>query len=236
EVDGGLTRRSTGQATMQQQDFADLLFDRVQRVERGHRLLEDDADVVAAHTAHPPLIERQQVGAFEIDRAGRMPRGGIRQQFENGQGRDRLARTRFTDQRQRLTLADLERDSVDRLRFPAAGPKGDRKIADAKQGFCHGRMFMQSLHAKVLRGSKASRTASPMKISSESISATVKKPVSPSHGACTLALPWDRSSPSDGEPGGRPKPRKSSAVSVMTDDDMMKGRNVMVATIAFGKR
>src|SRR6185312_9947334 len=40
----------------------------------------------------------------------------------------------------------------------------------------------------------------------------------------------------DGEPGGRPKPRKSSAVNVITDDDTMNGKKVMVATIAFGKR
>ena len=88
----------------------------------------------------------------------------------------------------------------------------------------------------VFRGSKASRTASPMKIRSDSIKATVQKPASPSHGACTLALPWESSSPSDGEPGGRPKPRKSSAVSVITDPDMMNGKNVIVATMALGKR
>src|SRR4051794_9855243 len=75
-----------------------------------------------------------------------------------------------------------------------------------------------------------------MKISSDNMIAIEKKPASPSHGACTLALPCDSSSPSEGEPGGRPKPRKSSAVSVITDDDKINGRNVMVATIAFGKR
>src|SRR6185312_8587883 len=52
----------------------------------------------------------------------------------------------------------------------------------------------------------------------------------------TLALPWLSNSPSEGEPGGRPKPRKSSAVSVITDDDKMNGRKVMVATIAFGSK
>src|SRR5262245_65948086 len=75
-----------------------------------------------------------------------------------------------------------------------------------------------------------------MKIRSESMMATEKKPAKPSHGAWMLALACDSNSPSDGEPGGRPKPRKSSAVSVITDDDTMKGRNVMVATMAFGKR
>src|SRR5439155_14794886 len=95
---------------------------------------------------------------------------------------------------------------------------------------------MRYPYRNVLRGSKASRTASPMKISSDSMIATEKKPVKPSHGACTLALACDSSSPSEGEPGGRPKPRKSSAVSVITEDETMKGRNVMVATMAFGSK
>src|SRR4051812_45364409 len=91
-------------------------------------------------------------------------------------------------------------------------------------------------YLNVLRGSKASRTASPMKINNDSMMATAKKPVKPSHGAWTLALPCDNSSPSEGEPGGRPKPRKSSAVSVITDEDTINGRKVMVATIALGSR
>src|SRR6202163_4334293 len=95
---------------------------------------------------------------------------------------------------------------------------------------------MRAAYLKVLRGSNASRTASPMKISSDSMIATAKKPVKPSHGAWTLALPCDSNSPSDGEPGGNQKPRKSSAVSVITDEDTMNGRNVMVATMAVGGR
>src|ERR1700683_2650204 len=95
---------------------------------------------------------------------------------------------------------------------------------------------MRATYRNVLRGSKASRTASPMKIKSDSMIATAKNPVKPSHGAWILALPWDSNSPSDGEPGGNPKPRKSSAVSVITEDDTIKGRKVMVATMAFGNR
>jgi hypothetical protein len=51
-----------------------------------------------------------------------------------------------------------------------------------------------------------------------------------------LALPCASISPSDGEPGGRPKPRKSSAVSVITEPERMNGRKVSVATMAFGNR
>src|SRR5882757_9710766 len=95
---------------------------------------------------------------------------------------------------------------------------------------------LPQIHLNVLRGSKASRTPSPMKISSDSMIATEKNPVKPSHGAWTLALPCDSNSPSDGEPGGRPKPKRSSAVSVSTELEMMNGRNVMDATMALGSR
>src|SRR6204780_79624 len=95
---------------------------------------------------------------------------------------------------------------------------------------------MRATYRNVLRGSKASRTASPMKIKSDSMIATAKNPVKPSHGAWILALPCDSNSPSDGEPGGNPKPRKSSAVSVITDEETMNGRNVIVATLGFGNK
>ena len=58
----------------------------------------------------------------------------------------------------------------------------------------------------------------------------------PSHGACRLFLPCARSSPSDGEPGGMPRPRKSSEVSVVIEPFRMKGMKVSVATMAFGRR
>src|SRR5438876_8095922 len=51
-----------------------------------------------------------------------------------------------------------------------------------------------------------------------------------------LALPWARISPSEGEPGGRPKPRKSSEVSVVMDPLRMNGRKVSVATMALDRK
>jgi hypothetical protein len=56
-----------------------------------------------------------------------------------------------------------------------------------------------------------------MKISSDSMIEMVKNAVSPSHGACRLRLPCAISSPSEAEPGGSPKPRKSSEVSVVIE-------------------
>ena len=63
--DDSPARGGAGEPAMQQQNFADLLLDRVQRIERGHRLLKDDGDVVAAHAPHFALRERQQIAALE---------------------------------------------------------------------------------------------------------------------------------------------------------------------------
>src|SRR3982074_484756 len=96
---------------------------------------------------------------------------------------------------------------IDRDRGAAGLMKRHRQVADVEQRLVAG---IHAAHLKVLRGSNASRTASPMKISSDSMMATAKNPVKPSHGAWTLALPCDSNSPSEGEPGGNPKPRKCS--------------------------
>src|SRR6185312_10195881 len=74
------------------------------------------------------------------------------------------------------------------------------------------------------RGSNASRTASPMKISKVSTPPRTTNAVMPSHGACRFDFAWATSSPRDGEPGGRPKPRKSSVDSNVTEPDRMNGR------------
>src|ERR1700744_6791569 len=123
---------------------------------------------------------------------------------------------------------------VDRDGVAARLVKRHRQVANVEQGLVDG--VHGGPHLNVLRGSKASRTASPMKIRSDSMIATAKKPVKPSQGAWTLALPCDSNSPSEGEPGGKPKPRKSSAVSVITEDETMHGRQGMGGTIAFGSR
>jgi putative ABC transport system permease protein len=94
--------------------------------------------------------------------------------------------------------------------------------------------LVAAAHAERL-GSNASRTPSPMKTSRVRESATTTNEEMPSHGACRLSLPCARRSPSDGEPTGMPKPRKSSDVSVVIEPPRMKGMNVSVATRALGR-
>ena len=56
----------------------------------------------------------------------------------------------------------------------------------------------------------------------------------PSQGACKLFLPWLTISPSEADPGGRPKPKKSRPESAVTDALKLKGKNVIVAIVAIG--
>src|SRR5262249_55868396 len=112
-----------------------------------------------------------------------MARRRIGQQLHDRQCGHRLAGARLADQRQRFALADVERHPIDRQRGPPTLSESDRKVFDGEQRL-GGRVH--AAHRNVLRGSKASRTASPMKIKSDSMMATAKKPESPSHGAWML--------------------------------------------------
>src|SRR5690348_5543825 len=112
----------------------------------------------------------------------------IGQELQDRQRTDRFAGAGFPDQRDAFAALDLEGYMIDGKRGAALLMEGDREIADGEQRLVDG---IHAAHLNVLRGSKASRTASPMKIKSDSMIATEKKPVKPSHGACTLALACD---------------------------------------------
>ena len=65
----GRARASCAQPLVQLEHLGDLVADRVQRIQRRHRLLEDHRDVAAAQRAHLPLALREHVLALEADRA-----------------------------------------------------------------------------------------------------------------------------------------------------------------------
>ena len=68
----------------------ELVADGVGGVQRGHRVLEDDADLVAAHVAHGLLARADQLLAVKLDGA-RDDLSGGRQDLHDGICRDRLA-------------------------------------------------------------------------------------------------------------------------------------------------
>ena len=94
--------------------FGDDRTDRHPRIERAIRILEDDLHP-AAHLAQRVGLERAEIDAVEADRA----RGGIAQ-ADHRPARRALATTGFTDESERLALADLEGDAVDGLTVPTS--------------------------------------------------------------------------------------------------------------------
>ena len=101
------------------QRLGDVLADAHDRVERGHRLLEHEADAGAAHLPHLLFGQRQQIAALKQNRAAG-DAAGLLDEPDDRKRRHRLAAARFADQPQRFALADLERHVVRRPRRPPA--------------------------------------------------------------------------------------------------------------------
>ena len=69
QLDRARARLLVGHAEMDLQRFGDLQPDGQDRVERGHRLLEDHRDVAAAEIAHMLVVEIEEDAAVEDDAA-----------------------------------------------------------------------------------------------------------------------------------------------------------------------
>ena len=133
QLEGARARRCPAHAPMQHQGLADLPLDGVQRIERGHRLLEDDADAIAAHLPQRRLVGADQLAAVQADAAARVPRLGIGQQLEQRQRGHRFARAALADQRQGLALVDVKRDLAHRFEHAAFDLEVDREVVDLDQ-------------------------------------------------------------------------------------------------------
>ena len=100
-LDGPLARLLLAHAAMGAQRLGDLLADGEHRIERAHRLLEDHADLPAAHLAHLARADRQQIAALEAHLADD-PALRARQQAQDRQAGDGLAAARFAHDAQPL--------------------------------------------------------------------------------------------------------------------------------------
>ena len=65
KLDGAFARLMPVDLLVDAQHLDDLFADRQDRVQRGHRLLKDHADIPAANAAPLPLGKRQQIAALE---------------------------------------------------------------------------------------------------------------------------------------------------------------------------
>ena len=85
-----------------------LFPDRLDGVQRRHRLLEHHADVVAAQFAHPVFIGGQDIDTVEGYAACRTR--AVRKQPHHGERRHRFARSGFTDKAHHFARIDREID------------------------------------------------------------------------------------------------------------------------------
>src|SRR6476660_5668758 len=91
--------------------LGDLPADRIDRIERQSRLLEDHRDGLAAERGQLIVVEREHVAPEDLD-ATRDPRALPRQQpHQRAQG-DALARAGFTEQAEHLALAERKAEIV----------------------------------------------------------------------------------------------------------------------------
>ena len=128
--------------------LGDLLANRLDRVERRHRLLEHHADVVAAQPHHRRFGRAQYVDAVEDDLAARTRR--VRQELHHRQCGHRLAGPRFADQPHDLAGLDRQVDVAQ-----------DRCAADFQRQVLD---FEQAHRSRLRRGSSTSRRPSPRRL------------------------------------------------------------------------
>ncbi len=119
--------------------FTDLVADRVERREGGHRLLEDHADAVSPHV-NEFLAAGRQFGEVEPSgdgiveddlAAGDMRRA--RQDSHDRLRRHRLAGAGLADQRHGAAVTHAHRQTVDRLHLPGQCAELHRKVANRQQ-------------------------------------------------------------------------------------------------------
>jgi len=114
-----------------------LIADGIGRVERGHRLLEDHGDALAAQPVHLLLGQGGQIARLEGQTPGAAP-GAARQQVHQGQRRHRLATARFADKAQCFPCLDRQRHVTDGMDGPRHRRQIDREVLDLKQRVRHG--------------------------------------------------------------------------------------------------
>ena len=170
-VERGLAR----QPFVLAQHLGDLLADGVDRIERGHRLLEHHRDVFCADAIHLARIERSKIATLIEDLPGDDLSGRHRDQLEDRHRGHGLAAAGFADHADGLAAPDRQIDAVDGSHHAIVGREMRLEAANLEQR----RHFTVFLHYITLRGSSASRRPSPMKL----MVSTVRKIAAPGNSA-----------------------------------------------------
>jgi len=113
----------------------DLLADRVHRIERSHRLLEDHRHLAAAQAAALVGRESEDVAALEQDRLGLDLARWTRHQAHDRERGHALAAAGLADQADGAAATDREVDAVDRAEQAAVGVEVGAETAHLEELF-----------------------------------------------------------------------------------------------------
>ena len=138
QLDGVLPRLLLAHVVVNPVGLDDLVADRVERVHRRQRILEDHRHLLAAQVAHPIAAGLHQILTVEPHLAGDV-HGARRVQPHDRQAGHALARARFADDAEGLAALDREREPVDTLHDAVVGRKVHLEITDVEKRFSVGR-------------------------------------------------------------------------------------------------
>ena len=123
------------EALVDLQRLAHLVLYVEHRVQGGHRVLQHHAYPAAADLLHLALVQLEDVLAFQQNLAADYVARRRRHQPHYGQRRDRLARTGFAHDAQRLATPKLEVNAVNRLHHAPTGHEVRAKVSNVENDF-----------------------------------------------------------------------------------------------------
>src|SRR5438067_8959997 len=129
---------------MAEQRFGDLLAYRECRIERGHRLLEDHRELVAAEASQARGRKLQEIFALEQHLAAGDAAGRLRHEAHDRERGDALAAARLADDAERAAALEAKVDAVDRAHLTLLTVERGAQPANLKQAFYSGQSLLRS--------------------------------------------------------------------------------------------
>src|SRR5215467_130065 len=209
------------QPLVQHQRLGDLPADAHDRIERGHRFLEDYGYVVAADGAQLRLLEPDKLATTEADAAANNAPRRRGDQAEDRKCAHALAAAGFTDDAQHLAWVELVGEPIDCAQQSIAREEPGLQVLDCEQrtGCCPHPTFVGRRrflghdtwsHMRLaIRGSSMPRKPSPARLMDSTVSPNSNPGLRISHGAIWKKVrPSAMMLPQLGTSGGVPAPRK----------------------------
>ena len=142
--------------------LGDLIADTMDRIHRGHRVLEDHRDLFPAEPLQFPLLQVEQVAA-PVENLSRQPGARTAREAEDRQRCHALAGARFADDAEHLAGLDLEADVVDCSYDTFVCRELNLEVANTEESVGHRRSFspheprtMNSVGSRIRRGAERS--------------------------------------------------------------------------------